>query len=70
VFGRGNQQISAKVIREVGSDNVVVVATESKLRNLTSLRVDTGDEELDDHLRKRGLDVIFDYKLERHMSVE
>ena len=70
VFGRGNQQISAKVIREVGLENVVVVATESKLRGLKSLRVDTGDRGLDDDLRKRGLCVLFDYKLTRHMPVE
>jgi predicted polyphosphate/ATP-dependent NAD kinase len=70
VFGRGNQQISAKAIRGVGLDNVVVVATESKLRGLKSLRVDTGDERLDDDLRKRGLNVTFDYKQERHMRVE
>ena len=47
IFGRGNQQISAKVIRQVGLDNVVVVATTSKLRGLKSLRVDTGDPALD-----------------------
>jgi predicted polyphosphate/ATP-dependent NAD kinase len=70
IFGRGNQQISPKVIRQVGIDNVIVVATKSKLENLKSLRVDTGDPSLDEELRKRRLKVIVDYKMERVMPVE
>ncbi len=70
VFGRGNQQISSKVIRQVGLENVLVVATASKLRNLKSLRVDTGDPELDRDFRKNKLKVIFDYKSEEEMPVE
>jgi predicted polyphosphate/ATP-dependent NAD kinase len=70
IFGRGNQQISAKVIRQVGIDNIIVVATKSKLENLKSLRVDTGDPDLDEELRKRKLKVIVDYKTERVIRVE
>jgi len=47
-----------------------VVATASKLRNLKSLRVDTGDPELDRDFRKNKLKVIFDYKSEEEMPVE
>ena len=52
VFGRGNQQFSPAVIRRVGSDNIVIVATRNKLRSLQGrpLRVDTGDAELDAEL--------------------
>jgi predicted polyphosphate/ATP-dependent NAD kinase len=70
IFGRGNQQISPDVIRRVGLDNIVVVATEGKLRNLKRLRVDTGDPNLDDALRARQLKVVTDYKTEYAMRVE
>jgi predicted polyphosphate/ATP-dependent NAD kinase len=70
IFGRGNQQISSKVIRQVGLDNIIVVATKSKLENLKSLRVDTGDPSLDEELRKSQFKVIVDYKMERVMPVE
>lgn len=70
IFGRGNQQISPEVIRRVGLDNIIVVATEGKLRSLKSLRVDTGDPNLDDALRARNLKVVTDYKTEYMMRVE
>ena len=70
IFGRGNQQISAEVIRRVGLDNIVVVATEGKLRSLRSLRVDTGDPNLDDALRAHKIKVVVEYKIEHMMRVE
>ncbi len=51
ILGRGNQQISASVVRKVGIDNLVVLAAPTKLRETRVLRVDTGDDELDRSLR-------------------
>ena len=52
IFGRGNQQISPAVIRAVGPDHVVVIATQTKLLSLQGrpLLVDTGDPALDEQL--------------------
>ena len=49
LFGRGNQQISAEVIRRVGRDNILVVTGAAKLATLDPavLHVDTGSAEVD-----------------------
>ncbi len=70
IFGRGNQQISAKVIQQVGLDNIVVIATANKLRSLKRLRVDTGDPAMDNALRAHTFRVVSDYKTEQPIQVE
>jgi predicted polyphosphate/ATP-dependent NAD kinase len=47
IFGRGTQQISAGVIRRVGVNNVIVVATPAKCSATPLLHTDTGDPALD-----------------------
>jgi len=48
VFGRGNDQISPAVLRE---SEVEIVASRAKIGTTGTLRVDTGDADLDDDLR-------------------
>ena len=47
ILGRGNQQISARIVRRVGLDNLIVVASPNKLRETPLLYVDSGDPDLD-----------------------
>lgn len=49
IFGRGNQQLSPDVIRAIGKDNIIIVATKTKLQQLQGqpLICDTGDAKLD-----------------------
>ncbi|ASJ08695.1 ATP-NAD kinase [Thermococcus siculi] len=50
LFGRGNQQFSAEVLRHIPKENITVVATPSKIRDGV-VRVYTGDREVDERLR-------------------
>ena len=68
IFGRGNQQISPRVIRKVGLENIIIIATKSKLRETAFLRVDTGDKNLDERLRGYRR-VIIDYNEEKMVKI-
>jgi predicted polyphosphate/ATP-dependent NAD kinase len=56
VFGRGNQQLSAKIINHIidqtGRENIIIIATNEKLRSLNKrpMIADTGDADLDKKL--------------------
>jgi predicted polyphosphate/ATP-dependent NAD kinase len=47
LIGRGNLQLSPNVLRAIGHESILGVATPSKLIGLSFLRIDTGDPELD-----------------------
>jgi len=70
LLGRGNQQISPEVVKRVGKEHVIVVATRNKLQSIEGgvLRVDSGDNEAD-NLLKGYIKVVTDYKEWRLMPV-
>jgi predicted polyphosphate/ATP-dependent NAD kinase len=71
ILGRGNLQLSPDVIKRIGLDNIIVVATPSKLQQIDALRVDTQDRELDEaFLKKRYVRVIMGYHTMAVRNVE
>ena len=62
LFGRGNLQFTPQVLRKIGPNNVIIIATKFKLMNIPNqiLRIDTRDPKLDDEL-KGFYRVIVDY---------
>ncbi|MEM3754122.1 MAG: ATP-NAD kinase family protein [Candidatus Bathyarchaeia archaeon] len=71
VFGRGNQQLSPNVIKKIGKENIIIIATRQKLATLKHKRllVDTGDEDLDNEL-KGFTRVVTGYREESILKIE
>ena len=71
IFGRENQQISPEIIKNVGKDRIIVVATNSKLQGISNqiLRVDTGDPIVDTMLQGY-IKVVIDYHVWRMVRVQ
>ena len=53
LIGRGNLQLSPDVLRAIGFESILGVATPSKLLGLSSVRIDTGDPLLDEEFQQR-----------------
>ena len=71
VLGRGNQQLSPAVVRRIGRDHIVVVATPMKLAHTKALRFDTGEASLDAELARGGFfPVVTGYHVRRLVAVE
>ena len=69
IFGRGNKQFTPKILRRVGKNNIIIIGTEDKIKNLKCLRVDTGNDETDEILK--GLTkVVIGYKEELICTIE
>ena len=70
VLGRGNLQISPAVIRRIGIENIIVVATPAKLARTPVLRFDTGDPTLDTAFRRKSyLQVTTGYRRRRLVPI-
>jgi len=70
LIGRGNLQLSPSVLRKVGVDGILGIVTPAKLLTLRSLRIETGDEELDgDFSEKKYLKVLQGYRTTRVLPV-
>ena len=71
ILGRGNLQLSPKVIRRIGIENIIVIATPSKLVSTPIIRVDTGDRELDRVFEmKEQMLVLIGYRLMRVVKIQ
>ncbi|NTV00242.1 MAG: ATP-NAD kinase family protein [Methanoregulaceae archaeon] len=62
VLGRGTQQVSPRVLRTIGKDQVIVVSTPQKLASTPVLFIDTGDSELD-QMFGENISVITGYRI-------
>ncbi len=70
ILGRGNLQLSPKVIRKIGIDNIIVISTPSKLASTPVIRVDTGDKKLDFLFAKNEfMMVVIGYRLSRVVNI-
>ena len=71
ILGRGNLQLSPKVIRKIGLDNIIVVSTPTKIKSTPILRVDTGDKKLDKLFsEKEFMMVVIGYRLSRVVRLQ
>ena len=70
VFGRGNQQLSAAVLKRVGKENIKLIASKNKLAHLPGKRlyVDTGDDEVNRWL-SGYIRVVVGYQYEVLMAI-
>jgi len=69
ILGRASKQFTPEVLKLIGKENIIVVATEDKISRLECLRVDTGDTKIDDVL-KGHRKVITGYKTETLIEVK
>lgn len=70
LIGRGNLQLSPEVLREIGIDNILGVATPSKLIGLSNVKIDTGDSALDEMFQeKRFIKILQGFRTTRLIRI-
>jgi predicted polyphosphate/ATP-dependent NAD kinase len=71
LIGRGNLQLSPNVLRIIGNDNILGVATPAKLIGLNAVRIDTGDTALDEEFQvKRFIKILQGFRTTRLIRIE
>ena len=70
LIGRGNLQLSPAVLSSIGIDNILGVVTPAKLLTVRALRIETGDDSLDEEFAsKRYMKVLQGYRTTRILPV-
>ena len=70
LIGRGNLQLSPAVLREIEIGNILGIATPAKLLGLSEIRIDTGDDSLDQEFQeKKYLKMLQGYRTTRVIRV-
>ena len=71
LIGRGNLQLSPKVLRKIGIDNFIGIATPAKLLSISRIRIDTGDKLLDKQIRgKKYIKIIQGYRTIKIVKID
>ena len=70
LIGRGNLQLSPSVLSSIGIDNILGVVTPAKLLTVRAVRIETGDDSLDQEFAsKRYMKVLQGYRTTRILPV-
>ncbi len=71
IFGRGNHQFSARIVRKIGFKNIIIIATKRKVESIgNKLRIDFYDDEsLNNELNGKYIRVLTDYNESRMMKI-
>ena len=71
LIGRGNLQLSPRVLRKIGIGNIMGVATPAKLLSISRIRIDTGDSLLDEEIRgKKYIKMIQGYRTIKIVKID
>ena len=71
LIGRGNLQLSPDVLRKIGIENIMGVATPAKLLSISRIRIDTSDISLDKEIReKKYIKMIQGYRTIKIVKIE
>ena len=70
LIGRGNLQLSPAVLRTIGFDSILGVATPAKLIGLNAVRIDTGEGRLDELFHaKRFIKILQGFRTTRLLRI-